>query len=235
LSRIFPSFERPVAPPRYLNVRPERRGLGLTVAGVFAAGLACAIALTPKGQDQPASAAVETAAAPVSTARVADEPQQKVAAAEPAKTPAPEKTVARAAKLAVTCARSATARRDCVEAKEAKAAVLASAMAAPEAAPAQPATPPAATETVAAAEAADAETVAAPPAPKTPKKVKKPRFADEGPVERLVRVYDQIMPDGRRVPVYRRANGGYESGAIVDGEYRRAAAIAEHPRYFGLQ
>jgi hypothetical protein len=65
---------------------------------------------------------------------------------------------------------------------------------------------------------------------------KKTRYPDDLLVERLVRVYDQILPDGRIVSVYRRASGGYESGSITYGEYRRAAAVPlERPRYFGLQ
>jgi hypothetical protein len=73
-------------------------------------------------------------------------------------------------------------------------------------------------------------------------KPKRPRPVEEAPVERLVRMYDQVMPDGRRVPVYRRVgSGSLEMGTIVDGEYRaiRPArrAFAEPPsgRYFGLQ
>jgi hypothetical protein len=58
----------------------------------------------------------------------------------------------------------------------------------------------------------------------------------EAPVERLVKVYEQVMPDGRRVPVYRRqGSGGYETGTIVDGEYRPARRAEARPRFFGLQ
>jgi hypothetical protein len=68
-------------------------------------------------------------------------------------------------------------------------------------------------------------------------KTKKPRVLEEPPVERLVRVYDQVLPDGRRVPVYRRANGRLEIGGVVEGEYRSYARRAEvyGTRYFGLQ
>ena len=60
------------------------------------------------------------------------------------------------------------------------------------------------------------------------------RAVREAPVERLVKVYEQVMPDGRRVPVYRRAgSGGYETGTIVDGEYRPARRA--EARFFGLQ
>ena len=71
---------------------------------------------------------------------------------------------------------------------------------------------------------------------------KRPRPVEEAPVERLVKVYDQVMPDGRRVPVYRRVgSGSLERGAIVDGEYRAYRPARrdnlEPPtgRYFGLQ
>ena len=71
---------------------------------------------------------------------------------------------------------------------------------------------------------------------------KRPRPVEEAPVERLVRVQDQVMPDGRRIPVYRRVgSGSLEMGTIVDGEYRAyrpaRGANLEPPtgRYFGLQ
>jgi hypothetical protein len=69
-------------------------------------------------------------------------------------------------------------------------------------------------------------------------------------MERLVRVYDQVLPDGRRVPVYRRVGSGtYETGMIIDGEYRSSRRIIDGEyrpsrranldpptgRYFGLQ
>ena len=62
------------------------------------------------------------------------------------------------------------------------------------------------------------------------------RLVREAPVERLVRVYDQVTPDGRRVPVYRRVgSGSYETGVVVDGEYRPARRVEAGTRYFGLQ
>lgn len=73
-------------------------------------------------------------------------------------------------------------------------------------------------------------------------KPKRSRPVEEAPVERLVRVYDQVMPDGRRIPVYRRVgSGSLEMGTIVDGEYRahrpprRANLEPPNGRYFGLQ
>jgi hypothetical protein len=58
---------------------------------------------------------------------------------------------------------------------------------------------------------------------------------DDGPVERLTRVGERVMPDGRRVTVYRRSNGTYEVGSIVDGEYRPTHRTEAGARYFGLQ
>jgi hypothetical protein len=65
------------------------------------------------------------------------------------------------------------------------------------------------------------------------------RYVRDAPVERLVKVYEQVMPDGKRVPVYRRVgSGAYETGVIVDGEYRPARRANLDPpsgRFFGLQ
>jgi len=65
------------------------------------------------------------------------------------------------------------------------------------------------------------------------------RYVRDAPVERLVKVYEQVMPDGRRVPVYRRVgSGAYETGVIMDGEYRPARRANLDPpsgRFFGLQ
>jgi hypothetical protein len=244
---LFPNFERPV-PRDYLNIKPRRRGFGLKVAGVAIFGFAGAIALTPPAATDSPQAAAATASTYV--ASFADEvPAQKVTALEPVKTPPPVKTAALATRPA--CTRT-TARKDCAEAKAAKAALLAAVV--PEVkmppAPAVVAAPVVmaenkaettaslgGTQAWAAAEpTAAAEAVAVPARTATRQKVRKPRFADEPPVERLVRVYDQIGPDGRRVPVYRRAGGGYESGSVVNGEYRRAAlGPVTGQRYFGLQ
>jgi hypothetical protein len=72
-------------------------------------------------------------------------------------------------------------------------------------------------------------------------KSKRPRPVEEAPAERLVKVYDQVMPDGRRIPVYRRVgSGSLEIGTIVDGDRanrpaRRANLEPPTGRYFGLQ
>jgi hypothetical protein len=84
------------------------------------------------------------------------------------------------------------------------------------------------------------ETLAAQPqrAAATPKAKQRQRGADrddEGPVERLTRVGERVMPDGRRVTVYRRSNGTYEVGSVVDGEYRPTHRTEAGARYFGLQ
>ena len=69
-------------------------------------------------------------------------------------------------------------------------------------------------------------------------RAKRPRPVEEAPAERLVRVYDQVMPDGRRLPVYRRVGSG---SLEIDGESRayrparRANIEPPNGRYFGLQ
>ena len=91
--------------------------------------------------------------------------------------------------------------------------------------------------------AAPAEVPAAKPQRNAARKAKQrnqdQRNQDNAPTERLVRVYDQVLPDGRRVPVYRRVgSGGLETGTIVDGEYRPTRRANLEPpggRLFGLQ
>jgi hypothetical protein len=249
LRHIFPAFERPVAEPHYVHIKPRRSGLALKIAGVLVAGLACAIALTPPDT----SNSSESAASPVVVASATEGAQpQKPVAVDATPTPTPEK--AKPAKTAAACGQS-TARKDCVAARAAKAALL---EAPQETSPSSPSpvvasavepaanipaitAPAAATEALAAAEpvatAAPANTPFRTAAKKkTAVAAKKPRYPDDLLVERLVRVYDRILPDGRVVSVYRRASGGYESGSITYGEYRRAsAAPLDRPRYFGLQ
>jgi hypothetical protein len=248
LRHIFPAFERPVAEPHYVHIKPRRSGLALKIAGVLVAGLACAIALTPPDT----SNSSESAASPVVVASATEGAQpQKPVAVDATPTPTPEK--AKPAKTAAACGQS-TARKDCVAARAAKAALLeAPQETSPSPSPVvasavEPAAnipaitaPTAATEALAAAEpvatAAPANTPLRTAAKKkTAVAAKKPRYPDDLLVERLVRVYDRILPDGRVVSVYRRASGGYESGSITYGEYRRAsAAPLDRPRYFGLQ
>jgi hypothetical protein len=96
-------------------------------------------------------------------------------------------------------------------------------------------------EVVAAVAAVPVETLAAQQqrTAATPKaKQQRQRAADrddDGPVERLTRVGERTMPDGRRVTVYRRSNGTYEVGSVVDGEYRPTRRMEAGARYFGLQ
>jgi hypothetical protein len=85
-------------------------------------------------------------------------------------------------------------------------------------------------------------TATAPKPKRTRTAEERTRTAEEAPVERLVKVYDRVLPDGRRVPVYRRAGSGtLEMGTIVDGEYRsygparRADLEPTRGRFFGLQ
>lgn len=258
LRRIFPSFEKPVDRPRYLNLEPARRdfrGIGTVLVLAASCGVALALwesstqATTPSiTASVPRPAPVEAASsAPVQVgkARV----QETTAAAEADDDQAPP-TV----KLSVFCSQRTTARRDCADVKALKEARLkAPEPAVPsktEAAPAVVKAPAADRPEVASAPAKAAEPVSAanaqpeasavqPQRTATAPKLKRPRVAEDAPVERLVRVYDQILPDGRRVPVYRRAGGGYETGTIVDGEYRPTRRATLEPPYrarrFGLQ
>jgi cytoskeletal protein RodZ len=248
LRRLIPSFEKPVERPRYLNIEPQRRdfrGIGTVLGLAIVCGIGFAIwepshtTSTPSQPGPRVQADAAKAAAPETTA---------AAEAEDDDQPAP--TV----KLSTACAQRPTARRDCAGVKAFKEARLK----APEPAAPKTAQAPAAVAKVAsmdqaqpaptASTASDITTaanaqagVAAPPPQRTAAapKAKRPRVQEEAPVERLVRVYDQVLPDGRRIPVYRRVgSGGFETGTIVDGEYRptrRANLEQQGGRYFGLQ
>lgn len=220
---LFPSFEKPVARQPYINLeRPRRRlsgvGIALGVSVLFGSALALPqILQLPKGQQQfdaPSPAKTE-AAASGETATISS------AAAAAAYADAAQPSV----KLSALCAEKPTARRACAQAQAAKEALLSGSLARADAAPAvqQPTTQ---------------QQAASGPKPKA----KTVRSGDEvpgAPVERLVRVYDQVMPDGRRVPVYRRADGSLEVGTVTDGEYRpsRSAELAPPAGrgFFGLQ
>jgi hypothetical protein len=249
---IFPSFERPVPPPRYLNIRPEGRGIGRKIGALMAGCLAVGIALAQFDGAPPAEGTALPVMGSAATAQFAAPAEAMLAA-----TPAIEKP----RKITpVVCGQKASVRRDCADIRAAREAKLAPQLILPETsatvlAPARPGaaaeqiatlrpeTP--AVDTVLAAEAMAAATPAAAPASpparaaarQKPKKVRVP--ADDPPVERLVHIYDQIAPDGRRVPVYRRNDGGYETGTIVGDEYRASRRVNLEPprgqRYFGLQ
>jgi hypothetical protein len=257
----FPSFEKPVDRPRYLNVETERRnfrGIGIVLVLAAACGVALALWEPSHQVTSPFATAASSRPTPASA------PSESVAAA-PAAVEEDDQT-APTVKLSTLCSQRATARRDCANVKamkearvtapdsepaeETKPAPVAAKPDAPAAAkasaPVQPAvaTPATVRQAVAAApaevgEVAHPEAAAPQPQKAAAPKVKRPRPAEEAPVERLVRVYDQILPDGRRVPVYRRVgSGGLETGTIVDGEYRparRANLDAPPERHFGLQ
>jgi hypothetical protein len=167
-----------------------------------------------------------------------------VAEAKPAATePKPAATEAKAAAV--------EAKPAPVEAKPAVAEAKPAHVAAKTSNPAQSSTAPAVAQRVSAGTPPESPAVTQPEAPAAqPKKTaaapkaKRQRAVPEevvqavreAPVERLVKVYEQVMPDGRRVPVYRRqGSGGYETGTIVDGEYRPARRAEAGARFFGLQ
>jgi hypothetical protein len=250
----LPSFEKPVERPRYLNVETEGRnfrGIGIVLA--LAAFCGVALALWEPSHQVTSPFATASRSTPTPT------PAETVAVAAAVEE---DDQAAPTVKLSTLCSQRATARRDCANVRamkdarlnaadsepveESKPAPIAAKADAPVAAKADvPVQPAPATPSIVrqAAAAAPAEAPAATPpeaaAPKPAAKVKRPRPAEEAPIERLVRVYDQVMPDGRRIPVYRRVgSGGLETGTIVDGEYRpaRRANLDQPPsRVFGLQ
>ena len=256
---LLPSFEKPVDRPRFIHIEPEGydfRGIGTVL--ILAASCGVAIALWDPSYQVTSSREVipPPPTASAATAAKVTAPQTTASADDEDDDSAP------AVKLSSQCSR-ATARRECAKEKAMKEARLK----APEPnAPARAsvvATVPAATVVAASpikeiqstAVAANASADAAEPVPAVVQpvsapavqpqraaaapKAKRPRVVEDGRVERLVKVYDQILPDGRRVPVYRRiGSSGLETGTIVDGEYRPARRANLEPRsghYFGLQ
>lgn len=253
---LFPSFEKPVERPRYLNIEPEARDFrGIGTVLLLAASCGVALALWEPSQriTSPFATASMSRPAPAEAVKTAAGPET-TAAADDIEDDQPVPTV----KLTAFCSQRTTARRDCASVKAFKDARLkapepvaepvtektqpVTEKAQPAVAETQPATPPAAK--VAASESAEAvpavvQPEAAPPQrPVAAPKVKRARVT-EAPVEKLVKIYDQVLPDGRRVPVYRRVgSGGYETGTIVDGEYRPTRRAHLEPpagRFFGLQ
>lgn len=260
LRNLFPSFERPSHRPRYLNIETARGGRGRVIGGVALLGVACALALTLTQPDAspvaeiPSAQAAASPAAPVNKAKLAEAP-----AAAVEKPPA--------AKVWASCAQKTTARRECAMARAAKEAKLtqaaepvvatvaapsplavAATAPAPKPAASAPKAPEAATTALASASdiSSASDEAAAPAAPvRKAKKIRKSdelaaveRAVREATTERLVRVYDEILPDGRRIPVYRRSNGRLEFGTVVGGQYRPSRTVelfSGRPRFFGLQ
>lgn len=247
---LFPSFEKPVDRPRYINIEQEGRdyrGVGAVLLLAAVCGVGFALWEPSHQVTTPFVTASGARSTPVEAAAKAMETTAVAAESED------EQVAAPTVKLSQQCAQRATARRDCASvrafkdarlnapepvapADESKLAPVPTKVAIAAEPVVAPALQPATAETPAAAETPVAQPQKAAAAPKA----KRPRPADEAPVERLVRVYDQVLPDGRRVPVYRRVGtGSLEIGSIVDGEYRpgRRAANLDSPssRYFGLQ
>ncbi len=211
---LFPSFEKPVARQPYINLeRPRRRlsgvGIALGVSVLFGSALALPQILQLPKGQQQFDAPSPAKTEAAAPGETATISSETAAAYADAAQPS--------VKLSALCAEKPTARRACAQAQAAKEALLSGALARADAAPA-----------------------AQQPAASGPKpKAKIVRAPDAASVERLVRVYDQVMPDGRRVPVYRRADGSLEVGTVADGEYRpsRSAELAPPAGrgFFGLQ
>ncbi len=208
---LFPSFEKPVARQPYIKLeRPRRRLSGVGIVLGVSVLFGILFAL-PEILQVPKGQSQFDEPAPAKITQATPAP----AAASTAEMPAAYADASPpAVKLSVLCVEKPTVRRACAQAKAAKEALLSGALARADAAPA-----------------------AQPTAPKP--KAKTMRAPDAAPAERLVRVYDQVMPDGRRVPVYRRANGSLEVGTVAEGEYRpsRSAELAQPggSGFFGLQ
>jgi hypothetical protein len=267
LRSIFPSFEKPTARPRYLNIEPERRNFrGIGAVVLLAAS--CGVALALWEPSQRITSPFVTASTPAAT-KAASTPAATKAASTPAATEAAsQETTAAAsveddqftptAKLSAFCSQRATARRDCASVKAFMETRLtapdpvsdkADPSVAPDKADPSVAKGPAVEQPEPVSiVAAPAEVPAAKPQRHVARKAKQrnqdqrnqdQRNQDNAPTERLVRVYDQVLPDGRRVPVYRRVgSGGLETGTIVDGEYRSTRRANLEPpggRLFGLQ
>lgn len=243
LRGLFPSFEKPVERQRYLNLEPQRRDFrGIAVVLGLAATCGVALALwEPSTQAAtPFADASVTRSSPAQAGNAAI--KETTAAAANVEDDQPAPTV----KMSTFCSQRTSARRDCASVKAFKDARLKVVEPTPET-PVPQAAPAAVKAAVAdqepvstaSAQPSDAPVVQAPQRAAAAPKAKRLRVADDAPVERLVRVYDRILPDGRRVPVYRRVGGGYETGIIIDGEYRRARRAHLEPpsgaRVFGLQ
>lgn len=232
--RLFPSFEKPVARQRYINVQPQRPGYG-GIGGVLVLSALCGIGIVLALPETPQLSSAAPRTAVTATLKQAPAIETTATAA------ADDDEIFR--KLSALCTDKPTARRACAEAKAAKEARLAAALARAEADPPKTQSASAAAGAGKASATAKAsvepeEANAEVPSPAPRQKTKTARVADEAPVDRLVHVYDHVAPDGRRVPVYRRSNGRYEFGAIVDGEYQQSrSAELTPPRrsYFGLQ
>jgi hypothetical protein len=289
---LFPSFEKPQARPRFVNIERESHDFR-SVGTVLLLAASCGVALAFWEPTHQVTTPFVTASAPRSVTPAVG--ASKVAGPETTSTAdADDDQSTATVKLSTLCSQRATARRDCASVKAVKDARLkapdpvpvAASAHAPASVPDSAAAPVAASgpaplnnneaprAMVAKAPdpvpaSASARTSASVPAsavarvsPSSPapsKEVppavvaavfaatanvprpKRPRPVEEAPVERLVRVYDQVLPDGRRIPVYRRAgSGSLELGTIVDGEYRairpaRRANLEPPGRYFGLQ
>ena len=253
---MFPSFGKPAERPRYINVETEGRsfrGVGIVLGLAALCGVALALWEPSHQVTSPFTAASSSRSAPATI------PAETTAASAVVEDDQTTPTV----KLSTQCSQRATARRDCANVKalkdarlnapesespeESKPAPVAAkadmpAVAKPDALVQPPVVTPVVTRQTAAATPAETGEVAQPEAAahKPAPKVKRPRAVEEPPVERLVRVYDQVLPDGRRVPVYRRVgSGNLETGTIVDGEYRPARRANLDPPsgryYYGPQ
>ncbi|HZS65034.1 MAG TPA: hypothetical protein VFA53_11150 [Xanthobacteraceae bacterium] len=233
---LFPTFERPVAQRRYLQLEPRRRhSSGIAVVVGLSAVCGAIFLALPAAPQRPIATPHFLLAEPLTAQPDAE------ATLETDQASADANGDISLQQLSALCnGDRPTARRVCVEAKAARDAKLEQVT---EQAKAQAKAEENAA--LAAKIAADARAKAALASAQTPQSSQAPaktktaldtekRTADnidKGPVETLVHVYDQVTPDGRIVPVYRSSNGGYRFGAPQGSSEERRAEL-QQPRSF---
>ncbi|MEX0752786.1 MAG: hypothetical protein WD073_07660 [Xanthobacteraceae bacterium] len=209
LRSLFPSFEKPLPQRRHSQLEPQRRsltGIGVVLAAsALFGGILLALPEAPQHTTVPPRFLV---AAPVTLQAPVRNPLESTATATDENGDEPS-----AAQLAILCGDRPTARRVCIEAKAAREA-QAEALARAEAKTAAQAKAATAAKVAAAARA---EASAAEQHNRNPRSA---QAANDRAGDQLVHVYDHIAPDGRRVPVYRRPDGGYEFGAMQEAPPR---------------
>lgn len=230
---IFPSFEKPVERPQFLNIQQDRRHFrAIGAVLLIAAGSGVGMALWEQSHKVPARSMAALAATPALESTTSEITTAGANGDDDQSAP----TV----KQSAFCSQRTSARRACADVKALKEARLtAPAKPEPAAKPAAVAKQPSPAAQASVMVAAEPVSVAAPvvtPKKQAAPKVAKRRSQENAPGERLVHVYDQMTPDGRRVPVYRRVvRGAYETGVIEYRSTRRANLEQPSGRYFSLQ
>jgi hypothetical protein len=230
LRYLFPSFEKPVAQRQHLQLESPRRrfgGIGAVLAlSAVCGGIFLALPDTTPGQrTKPprflVAAPVQSQRAPVDTS-----------AASTTASAAEDGADLSLMKLSILCGDKPTARRICAEAKAARDAKLAE-IAARKKAKARAEQMAAMAAKIAAEAVAEANGTQTAADDASSQQQKAAHVADKQPAGQLVHVYDQIAPDGQRVPVYRRSSDGrYVFGAPEPAPPPDRRAELQQPRGF---